>query len=188
MLVNDPVAMLATLKRLHVLNDGVLFWNEQRSFKLMLRNDPVDPESVACELAIVVDEDDEGMMRVLEMMTNDGYMDEPGTLVVESWCFAASDVGLEEAAKVQHAVNRVYSYRVCPCAKYLIKDDAGVCLFCQMTASADNSSWHFCPICCEEGREMHMTLQPCCGQHLHARCMETWVHKSGDDRCPLCRA
>lgn len=186
MLVSDPEAMVATLKRLHALNDGVMFWNEQRTFKLMLRNDPVDAESVACELAVVVDEDDEHMMRLMEM-TNDGYIDEPGTLVVESWCFPLADFGIEEAAKVQHAVNRTYLYRVCPCNKYLIKDDGAVCLFCQMTATPESRRWHFCPICCEEGREMHMALQPCCAQRLHSRCLDTWIHKSGDDRCPLCR-
>lgn len=185
-LVSDSHAMAAMLRRLHALNDAVTFWNEQRTFKLMVRNDPVDPETLACELVLVTDEDDDSMVELMALMS-DGYLEEPGTFVLDTWSFSLDTFSAEDAARVAKAVNDAYGYRVCPCGKYLIKDDAGVCLYCQMTASAADRTSHFCPICCEEGREMHMTRMPCCSNHLHTHCLATWHHKSGDDRCPLCR-
>ncbi len=185
-LISDPEAMAATLRRLHVLNDAVTFWNEQRSFKLMVRNDPVDAETLACELVMIVDEDDEAMGDLMSLMS-DGYLEEPGTFVLDTWSFPFETFSSKDADKVAKAVNSAYLYRVCPCGKYLIKDEGGVCLYCQMTATADDRAVHFCPICCEEGRAMHMTQMPCCSNRLHTHCLATWHHKSGDERCPLCR-
>ena len=126
------------------------------------------------------------MLAMLDL-TNDGYMDEPGTFVVDSWSFPAAEFGVADARKVSDAVNAAYLYRVCPCGKYLIKDDAAICLYCQMTATPSTKRVHFCPICCDEGREMHMTHTPCCRQFAHTHCLATWHHKSGDERCPFCR-
>lgn len=186
-LVCDPQSMLGTLKRLHAINDAVLFWNEQRTFKLMLRNDPVDADTLACELAMVVPEDDDAMMHVFEL-THDGYIDEPGTFILDSWSYNLADISAEEAAKVANVVNEAYLYKMCLCGNYLIKDDASMCVFCQMTSSAEDRLEHFCSICCEDGMARHMVRQTCCGQHLHNNCLTTWKTKSRDDRCPLCRA
>jgi len=185
-LVHNAAALAATLKRMHIVNECVIFWNEQRSFKLMLRNDPVDADTLACELALVFEEGDDRMAELIDM-TNDGYVDEPGTFVLESWSFPAAEFGIDEAAKIMHAVNTAYLCRVCPCTKYLIKDDAVMCFFCQMTSTPDDTQTHFCSICCEDGLAMHMARQPCCGQHLHAQCAGTWKATSGNERCPLCR-
>lgn len=185
-LVADADSLLAVLKRLHALNDGVLFWNEQRSFKLMLRNDPMDADTVACELAMVYDDEDESFQRIIEL-ANDGYLDEPGTFVFDSWSFPAADLCAADVAKVMHAVNRAYLYRVCPCGKYLIKDDAPLCVYCQLVSTPADRDTHFCSICCEDGISMHMQRQPCCRQHLHSHCLATWRAKSRNDACPLCR-
>lgn len=187
MLVQDAHALLATLKRMHVLNDSVLFWNEQRSLKLMLRNDPVDADTLACELAIVFDEDCDDMHKLVDL-TNDGYLDEPGTFVMDAWSFAAADVTAEDLGKMTRAVNDAYAMRVCPCGSYLIKDEAPMCYMCHVTSTADGRASQFCAICREDGLAMHMTALPCCQQRLHAHCLHTWRAKSGDDRCPLCRA
>lgn len=186
MLVKDVHALLGTLRRLHALNEGVVFWNEQRTFKIMLRNDPVDADTLACEAALVFEEDDEVMAGVLDLC-NDGYMDDPTTYVMHTWSFPMAEVGVEDASKVQRALNDLHMTRVCDCAKYLVKDDATMCFYCHMTSTLADREHHFCPICCEEGLAMHMSEQPCCKQRLHARCMATWKSKSGDDRCPLCR-
>lgn len=186
LLVSDAGAMLNTVKRLHFINDGIIFWNEQRTFKLMLRNDPVDADTVSCELALVFEDDDEVMQRVLDL-TNDGYMDEPGVFILDSWTHQLADFCADDARKIMNAVNDAYLYKTCPCGNYLVKDDAAHCLFCQMTR-APGQETHFCTICCEDGLAMHMTRQPCCQQRLHAHCLATWRTKSGDDRCPLCRA
>lgn len=186
MLVHDAHALLATLKRLHVLNDGVLFYNEQGTLKIMLRNDPVDSDTLACEVVIVVDEEDESMRRILELC-NDGYLEDPSTFVLQSWSFPSADFTVEEASKVMRFLNDVYLFRVCGCGKYIIKDDASMCLFCHMTSTAADRELHFCAICCDEGVAMHMTELGCCKQRLHKHCLNTWKSKSGNDRCPLCR-
>lgn len=185
-LVAEAESLYHSVRRLHRTNESVLFWNEQRSFKLMLRNDPVDADTVSCELAMVVDEDDDDMARLMDLMT-DGYLEEPGTFVLDSWTFKDKEFTEEGARKIQFAINAAHRYRVCPCAAYVIKDDGAVCVFCQMTRTRADKESHFCAICCEDGMRMHMTRQDCCQHYLHKHCMATWRSKSGDERCPLCR-
>jgi len=186
-LVSDAESMYTTIKRLHLINDGVLFWNEQRSFKLLLRNDPVDAQTVSCELAIMHDDEDDEIEKILELLTSDGYTEEPGVFVLESWTFQMDSFDVEDARKVMNAVNDAYQYRICPCRKYIIKDEPLICVFCQMTRTAEDKQTHFCAICREDGMRMHMTCQACCKQHLHKHCLSTWQDESGDERCPLCR-
>jgi len=186
MLVYDHLSMFHVIKRLHNVNDAVMFWNEERTFKLMLRNDPGDDASIGCELSVVFDEDDERMQRVLDL-TNDGYMDEPGVFVLDTWSFPEAEFSYEDARKVMNAINNAYLFKVCPCGSYMIKDDSSICVFCQMTSTPQGRLVHWCSICCEDGMAMHMRQQACCQQYLHAKCIRTWRAKSGDDRCPLCR-
>jgi hypothetical protein len=187
-LIHDPEALVGVIKRLHATNDGVTFWNHERSFKLMLRNDP-SPEaedSVACELVMVVDEDDERMATLMEL-DGDGYLEEPGTYILDTWTFKLAHLDAAAVAKVQAAINRVYLTTVCPCGDYLIKDDATYCVYCHMVGTPEDKTHHFCSICCDSGIRMHMTVMPCCQQCLHETCLRTWRHKSGDERCPFCR-
>lgn len=186
MLVQDTHALLATLRRMHVLNDSVMFWNEERTLKLMLRNDPVDADTLACELAIVYDEDCDDMHKLVEL-NNDGYVDEPGTFVIDAWSFSATDVTPEDLAKAAQAIDNAYTLRICPCGSYLVKDDAAMCCMCHMTSTPGGRAPQFCAICHEDGLAMHMTGLPCCKKRLHGHCLQTWRTKSGDDRCPLCR-
>ena len=182
-LVQHADSMASVLRRLHASNDAFLFWNEQCNFKLMLRNDPVDPETLACELAIVTDDTDSAIFE----LCNDGYMDEPGTYVIDSWSFPLDSFGAEDATRVMHAVNDAYLIRACPCGRYQIKDDAPMCTFCDMTSGPAQRTTHFCPICCDDGLAMHMQRMPCCQQRLHRQCIDAWKAKSGDARCPMCR-
>lgn len=185
-LVGDPDSVAGVIKRLHVLNDAIVFWNEERSLKLMLRNDPIDVDTVACELAVLYDETDERMADMLDM-TNDGYVDEAGTYVLDSWTWPAEAFDGDAARKVMQAINEAYLARVCPCGNYLIKDDAAMCLYCHLTATPAGRAARFCPICRDDGLDMHMVTQPCCGQHLHIGCLAMWKSKGDDQRCPLCR-
>lgn len=186
MLVHDPHAVYATLKRLHVLNDNVMFWNQQHTFKLMLRNDPVDADTLACELAMVVDETDDAMATMLDLNC-DGYMDEPGTYVLDTWSFSCAEFNIEDATRIMHAINNAYMMRVCGCTSYLIKDDAELCTYCELTSTPSQRAKEFCPICHVDVVVMHMAEMPCCHQRLHRHCLATWKAKSGDLRCPLCR-
>jgi hypothetical protein len=186
-LIRDPAALCHALRRLHASNDGVVFWNHQRTFKLMLRNDPCDSDdALACELLMVFDDDDAAMTAMMEL-GGDAYMEEPGSYVLEQWGFKLDALDARAVEKVAAALNRAYLTRVCPCGKYLVRDDGGHCVFCQMTSTPEDRTKHFCSICCDGGLRMHMDLLPCCQQYLHRHCLATWRRKSGDTRCPLCR-
>ena len=186
-LVQELKSLLAALERLFLLNDSVTFWNADRTLRYGLRNDPCEEEgSVAFEFYVVVDEDDPH--RALFDMSDDGYFDDDGSFVLNRWTFALASFGPGDAATVAGALNRAYLYRVCPCAKYLIKDDAALCVFCQMTATVADRAVSFCPICCEDGVAMHMTRSTCCQQAMHRRCLDAWHAKQTPHTCPLCRA
>lgn len=182
-LVKDTAALLATVKRLRVLNDAVMFYNHEGSLKLMLRNCPDEnPDILACELCIAVDDEDEDVNRMLQR-TCDGYMDDPTTFVLDSWVIDADKCeDLENAAA---AINAAYLTRVCPCRHYLIKDDGVYCTFCQLTSTAAGRQHAMCPICHDDGVRMHMTCTACCGQAMHRGCLAKC--KSRDARCPMCR-
>lgn len=186
-LVKDPEAVLATLRRMRNTNGAVSFWNADHSIRFMLRNDAeayelddIDPDAVHADLCIVVDEDDSLIAKVLEL-EHDGYFDEPTMFVLESYEVAG------DAGPVVEKLNEVHKYKVCPCARYLIKDQADICLFCQLTAAPGACDKQFCPICHDDGIKAHMTTQACCDQPLHLACLATW-RDQGKSTCPLCRA
>jgi hypothetical protein len=194
MAVSDVKCMLACMLRMHLSNEAVVFWNHSREFKVMIRNDPVDAETVAFDVCIVYgDEDDETVAsrqvpKVLEM-EYDGYFDEEGTFVVDEYSFKMDQVArhpdmLDEARK---KINEIHAFRICRCGSYFIKDGGAMCLFCQLTNENYESRQHFCAICHENSIERHMLRQTCCNQMLHRSCLSTWVITSKDTRCPLCR-
>ena len=171
------------LGRLYAMNECVIFWNEDRTFKLMLRNDPDTPENdeVAFELVLIVDDDDEGMARMLELLG--ASEDEPGVHVLHQWMF--EELTVERAADVMAKLNGAYLMKLCPCGEALIKDDADVCCLCHMKLDEENGTKHFCAICHSDGRELHMIRRPC-GHMFHKRCSVKWCSMS-DGWCPLCK-
>lgn len=183
-LVKDAAALLATMRRLHALNDAVMFYNREGSLKLMLRNCPDEnPDVLACDLCIAVDEDDENMERMLQCIC-DGYLDDPSTFVLDSWIVDADKCD-GEVEKTAAAINAAYLMRVCPCRHYVIKDDGVYCTFCQLTSTAAGRQHAMCPICRDDGVRMHMTDTPCCRQAMHRACLA--MCKARDARCPMCR-
>lgn len=196
-LVRDKGAMLGVLQRLHVMNDAVVFWNLDKTIKLMLRNDPVDHETMGWDLSIMCGDGDETQPVDAALdLEHDGYMDEPGLFVLDSGTLPFESGANDEAvAKVVSLVNRAYETVICPCGAYLIKDGADMCAFCQMTATPEDLRKEYCCICMDDGVAKHMATQPCCGQRLHRACLATWAAaRRGDDSggapasCPLCRA
>ena len=171
---------------MHVHNGAVMFWNHERTLKLVLRNDPVDEDTIGWDLSIVCsDEDgDEGLAEALRLEF-DGYFDDGGLFVLDSDTLPLEskpeDDGVKKAAR---AVNAAYETALCACGAYLITDGARVCMFCQMTATPENTRQEYCPICMEHGAARYMTTQRCCGQKLHRACVAAWNRPT----CPLCRA
>lgn len=195
-LVKDCKSMLACVMRMHTNNDAVLFWNASRDFRMLLRNDPDEPGTVAFEVCIIPDDDDDGdgdtLAHVLEL-EHDGYMDDDGLFVVDSFNFAMDELvrSPDLLAAAKSCVNRVHAYALCKCGQHFVKDGAATCLFCQLTedpATPDAAVRHFCAICHDTGAARHMIKQACCTQMLHRACLATWRSTSRDTRCPLCRA
>lgn len=196
-LVKDCQSMLACVLRMHTHDNGaIVFWNASRDFRMLLRNDPEEPGTVAFELCIVHDNDDDDDPDVLTealQLEHDGYMDEDGMFVVDTFSYAMDELvrspDLLEDARA--CVNRVHAYSLCKCGKYFVKDGAASCLFCQLTedpVAPDAGARHFCTICHDTGGSRHMVKQACCGQMLHRACLATWRSTSRDTRCPLCRS
>lgn len=186
-LISDVRCLWSTLVRLHATNDAVVFWNRDRSFKIMLRNDPEDAVTLACDLSIVFDEEDPAMGRVMDLMF-DGYLEEAGIYVLESWKFSREECAPEDVTPVLNAINRVHDYSLCPCGSYVIKDRAPMCAFCHLTSTVDDAADEgMCAICHDACLARHAVHMGCCNQMLHGRCLRTWKSTSEDPRCPLCR-
>lgn len=199
MFVQDLRALRGALRRLQLHNDAVIFHNAEGSFKIMLRNDPseaLDREDDAAaaaamgwDLSIVWDPDageDAGVARLAELEP-DGYVDEPGTFVVDSGSVNLADDSDPELQRAMSAVNKLHATTVCPCGKYLIKDGEASCIVCHLTAAPGDLREHFCAICQSDGAKKHMRVQQCCAQMLHERCLASWKD-AGNTSCPLCRA
>ena len=195
--IRDPEAVLSALRRMRNFNDAVSFFNADRTVKFMLRNDAdaydLDPEPADAELhtdlCIVVDEDDAAIAKVMEL-EHDGYFEEPTMFVLESYSVSPTDTADEELLDLIKKLNEVHKYRVCPCGGYMIKDQAALCLFCEMTAEPGATQLEFCAICQDDGIAAHMTTQTCCNQRLHKACLGAWTARQaagGNATCPLCR-
>jgi hypothetical protein len=196
--VRDAGAVLAAMRRMRNFNDAVSFWNADRTIKFMLRNDAdayeLDPEpadnDIHADLCIVVDEDNTAVAKVMEL-EHDGYFDEPTMFVLESYSVSPTDVADEELLDLIKKLNQVHKYKLCPCGGYMIKDQAALCLFCELTAEPGATKSEFCAICQDDGIAAHMTTQPCCTQKLHKACLSAWKDRQttgGTMTCPLCRA
>lgn len=201
-LIHDARHLLACLVRMRDADDGVMFWNATREFRLMLRHDPgfededdEDGDMLAFDVCIVPEDSDEeedcagGLVRRVLELEHEGY-DEDGVFVVESRSFRLADVKRRPSllADAVERINALYNYSVCPCAAYFIKDGAPLCLYCQLTQDeAADANLHTCPICMESSSVRQMARQPCCKQLLHSRCL-TLCLATGNVRCPMCRA
>lgn len=180
-LVRDPASLLAALERLFLATDSVNFWNDGRSMKMGIRSEPADEDDyVDIEVYLVMD----SAMKEPLSMSDDGYIDDD-KFVVRRWTFPMVDFTVAKAEKIATLLNEMYLYRLCPCGKYIIKDDALLCVYCQLTATTAERATHYCPICCQDGVLKHMEETACCKQMLHRHCQKRWrlEHK----QCPLCR-
>lgn len=190
-LIKEPARLLACVQRLYTHNDALMFYNIDRSFKLMLRNDPDnngEDDVYACDLSIVHDSDDEHITEILAL-TPDGYFEDDTTFIIDSFQFKHEEMPTSEnVISSMEKINDYYAMTICPCSKNFIKDGGSICLFCTLTCSSQDLRTRFCCVCQESSLEMHMLLQPCCSQHIHTRCLQQWYTKSDSNRCPMCRA
>jgi hypothetical protein len=189
-LVCDGSALLSTLVRLHAHNDAIIFWNAEESFKILLRNDPVDLETYAFDLSILCEEDADDPLNKMLQTEHDGFFDEPGVFTFETTTVSQSSTAdSDDVRTAMTRINDIWAYKICMCGSYLIKDDGSMCNFCAMTLTPADREVHFCPICHENSIRKHMTRQDCCSQYIHTSCLNTWYAKGDPSSamCPLCR-
>ena len=178
---------LGCLRRLHNHNDAVMFWNRDKDFRLMVRNDPCDDATLGFEVCILADED-EDISTVLQLECL-GYF-EDNVYVLETYSLSWDDVNAKSALlePALDFVNAVFNYSVCPCGEHLIKDDSSICYYCQMSSSVEDLAQAFCFVCHQTSIKKHMKSLPCCHQYLHRACLDKWKSVAVDASCPHCRS
>lgn len=200
-LVNDVRCMLACVQRMHLGDRNVIFWNETREFKIVMRNVPVQAGRVYFDIGILWDKCDDDDDSDGDFMGDDGSINLGKVLELDGECYtdkgcftiAEYEFELDALAKdpqlldgARRKLNELYGYTVCPCGLYFIKDCGPMCMFCQLTNASIDEPLHFCPICHEKSIERHMVKQPCCQKPMHQKCITQWLLKR--DTCPLCNA
>lgn len=199
-----PVNFLNIVKRLHLKNKSLCFWNVSKEFKILLRSVSDDPMSlISLELIIVHEdedsdsdsEEDNTLAEILDL-DYDGYYDEDSNdeyYIVDTLSIPCGATPSYPAVTcAMDAVNELYATRFCDCQKYFLKPGNSICNFCEMTANSADMEPVLCPICHVEAPKLHMTYQKCCNQPVHTKCIDEWKkHKKRareDPGCPMCRA
>ena len=195
LLVKSKEHFIHVLARLQANQEGVMFWNASREFRIMLRY--CDPESF--DIAIVCDPSskrDELLTGILSMECS-GFMDE------DDFCYVLENYPYEEehtatstsatSTKSMRKLNEVYTWRLCACAGYFVKSLAHEeCLYCTLSSeecsddTATTTTRTDCPVCLRTSAMAAMSKQSeCCGQYIHALCLKQWLARN--PTCPLCR-
>lgn len=181
---------LGCLRRLHNHNDAVMFWNHDKDFRIMIRNDPCDDVTLGFEICIIADEDDD-ICNVLQLSClGPAAYCEDDTYVLETYSLSMEEVTAKPSLlePALECVNSIFNYSMCPCGDHLIKDDSAICYYCQLSSSVDDMTQAFCFVCHQTSIKKHMKLLDCCHQYLHRACLEKWENVAADASCPHCRS
>ena len=182
----------SSIKRLfNHRDDGVMFWNHDKTFKMMIRIDPDGSTGKYVTFELVILDHDPRIGKVLEkMVCNFSGNDDTDEYVVDQWEFDKNDLDQEELDDMIQYINTMYEYVFCHCGEHFIKDSIinkkDMCVFCEMTATDDDMQRFECPVCLEIGYEMHSKTVKCCDNKLHAVCYDRWA-KEGNGKCMFCR-
>lgn len=195
-LVKEAASLVACFQRLHATNEGVCFWNADRTLKLMLRNNPESgPDSLSAELLLLCDEDgdddsNDSAAKELETIMEldvDSYSDGDAWVLEEFVLDASVDPSDDAVAGIMATINKVYNMRICDCRKYMLREqDTSTCCFCLLTGTAEDREPVSCPICYAVGPRLGFRKQECCGQLMHTSCLNRW-HATSANTCPWCR-
>lgn len=175
------------------------FSNIENSFEFLLRpvldhEDMMEPATeMRFELLIVYDADKDDDGEFEQLLDREFNNNEDGEHLVDEYVVDKSKTAEEsfEITYMMSTMNRYARYRVCPCSKYLIKDNEPLCIYCHMTASEQDMTLETCMICHDESPRVTMEPRPCCKHLMHKRCIKRWCNSeaSGDEpTCPTCRA
>ena len=187
-LIKSFAAFSAVVDFLVKNNEAVVFYNANKEFKIVLRNDPImegDGGSCGLEVGILIDE---ATKNPIALETN-GW-DDDDAFIIESAVFQQDVLSVDTTAcealgGIVNAVNTLYDWTICRiCAEHFVKrNDHDLCIYCRMTSKAGDLDATFCAVCQESGSKMLFERLPCCGNQLHKHCWKKCVGK-----CPLCRS
>ena len=187
MLVKDPKYFLESLQRMYLMNQGFPIANEEESFEIILRPDTGVVDGMDFEIVILYNpgKDPNGTFRGL--LEREGYETDDDEFVLDDF-YIPQDAGpdSESVAHAMKIVNTCYTYMICSCNKYLIRDSKPMCCYCHMTATEEDMKQETCTICHEETAKRGMRSQSCCKQYVHLRCISKWTMTN--PTCPVCRA
>ena len=193
-LVREAASLIACFQRLHATNEGVCFWNVDRTLKLMLRNNPdSSANTLSAELLLLCDDDDDDdgsatkeLEEIMELDV-DSYVDGDAWVLEEFLLDASVEPTDDAVTGVMETINKVYNMRICDCRKYMLREqDTSTCCFCLLTGTAADREPVNCPICYAVGPRLGFRKQECCGQLMHTSCLNRW-HATSANTCPWCR-
>lgn len=187
MLVSDPVACAAALRRL-IQHEAAVFTSADETFRFLVRGSPDDLESEdndtkgVFEVCVVADAPQ--IRRVCENSCTDGYLvDEDDLFVLDEFYVDTSSP--DNAKDFMEFLNAVHAYVMCGCGQHFVKDPPNVmCVSCHMTLPPLKPPGEAfeCPVCYERvdvPRWIH--TYTCCKQRVCTRCAARVT------KCPMCR-
>lgn len=121
----------------------------------------------------------------------DGYLDDDEFVMDQIEIPVDAGVDDCDVKKSIECVEKVYAMRVCTCFRHFVKhDDHELCYVCQMTLPSHSPGGDeiVCAVCRDVVVPSAITIQSCCHQHLHRKCLELWLMRKSVRSCPLCRA
>ena len=201
-IIHDPTIFLRSLRRLKATQTAITFYNVDHSFKIMIRNDPIDdddedddeentPKKFLFDVCILndvdSDEENDAWVNLIKLEQEGFYDEDDGTFVMENYSILDGDPDQTDLLDAVRRINQLYSMTICGCGEQFIKDTADMCIFCEMSCTPADLETTFCCICQNETVRKNTLLQPCCQKHLHTRCLHIWHKTSGKTQCPLCR-
>lgn len=182
--IEESESLRTALIRLCAAEDTLLFRTPEKIL-CMIRTatDGMKPDELNFDICIVSESEPSYITTCLKN-DSDAVSSEVGDFyVIEEFICQPDDIETIDAAR--RKLNEMYTWSVCPCCSYFIKDKKSTCIMCEMTRSKDQSQDDFCVICHEHGHDRWMATTPCCKQRMHTMCLNQWQQKS--ETCAYCR-
>lgn len=180
MLLVDEASCRSAVRRL-LQCESATFLSRTGDFRFVLRGCQSEDEDDAGMIDICIFTDDSPVLRAAcDSLCTDAESDDPDLFVVDELYV---DVKRPKTVReFMDQVNQVYNYAVCRCATHFIKDNAAVCIPCEL--SQDSGAFSIeCPICTDAvTRKRWARKCERCEKSLCAMCFAKC-----NNVCPLCK-
>lgn len=181
--IQDVQSLKKALVRLCALEDTLLF-RTPKDVLMMIRTatDGGKPEELNFDISIVTESEPRHMTTCMKNESEAVPSEAGDFYIIEEYMCMPDDLDTIESARQK--LNEMYTWSVCPCSSYMIKDGQALCYMCDMTYTSETST-EFCVICHEHGHERWTLTTTCCKQKMHKMCYSLWENKS--ETCAYCR-